>query len=571
MGSGSSPRRSQLVSAALAAGAVGVVALASAVAGVDDVEVLATLFFGAVFLAAFFGGRSVGYAVAAVASLGYLALRYEDIDQTGMLRVVLLVAARAACYGIVAYATPILQDRIPALSGTGAAPDDVGRVRPGRGRREPVEAAIPAAGHIEWSDTEADSEADVAPVPSLTASEPWEPVAAWGGGEVSPETPTPAVPAMALDDVWGEPEGDPLPAASLSGPPEPLGPPPDPFAPDSFAPAPEHLAPPEPFAPTPGYFVPPPADPLVEPEPSVVGGNGGWSPSMDVGPPAPTVPTGWVDDATVPLGDESIPVGFTGELFVPKDLRQAPYENRPPTVRSGNGSLNGGGRPSAVRPYDDRGDEHRGYDDHAHGRDDVRSEPPPPPREPQPVDSAGQGAPASVTADRGVADIGGAGGVSGTGAIAGGGGASAGVDPETRLWNAHFFRETLTEARDDARRGGSAFSVVMVRVPDEPFQTLPYRRQVALLRELGHQFVQARMIDHLVHLPDGAQHWFAVVLPGADRPGAHLVERRLRSAIAGYLRSRGLHLGDVQSASLTSPDDDEAMAAVWQSLLGARN
>jgi hypothetical protein len=145
---------------------------------------------------------------------------------------------------------------------------------------------------------------------------------------------------------------------------------------------------------------------------------------------------------------------------------------------------------------------------------------------------------------------------------------SDGVDPETRLWNARFFRDRLNVERDRAVREGSCFSVVMIQVPDAPFQPLPYRRQVALLRELGHQFIHARLVDHLVHLPDGAQHWFAVVLGGADRTGAHLVERRLRSAIGGYLRSRGLQVGEIQSASLTSPDDDEAMSAVWSSLLG---
>jgi hypothetical protein len=145
---------------------------------------------------------------------------------------------------------------------------------------------------------------------------------------------------------------------------------------------------------------------------------------------------------------------------------------------------------------------------------------------------------------------------------------SAGIDAETRLWNAQYFRDRLTSEIDSSRRRNSAFSVVMIQVADEPFQPLPYRRQVALLRELGHQFVP-RFFDHLVHLPDGAQHWFAVVLADTDRTTAQAHERRLRTTIAGYLRSRGLRVGDVQSASLTSPDDDEAMAAVWSSLLGA--
>jgi GGDEF domain-containing protein len=145
---------------------------------------------------------------------------------------------------------------------------------------------------------------------------------------------------------------------------------------------------------------------------------------------------------------------------------------------------------------------------------------------------------------------------------------SVGIDPETRLWNAQFFRDRLTAEVDSSRQRGSPFSIVMIQVADEPFQPLPYRRQVALLRELGHQFVP-RFADHLVHLPDGAQHWFAVVMPDTDKSAANGFERRLRSALSGYLRSRGLRVDTLQSATLTSPDDDEAMATVWASLLGA--
>jgi hypothetical protein len=110
----------------------------------------------------------------------------------------------------------------------------------------------------------------------------------------------------------------------------------------------------------------------------------------------------------------------------------------------------------------------------------------------------------------------------------------------------------------------------MIQIPDTPFQTLSYRRQVALLRELGHQFIRAQVVDHLVHLPDGDHHWFAAVLSATDRTGAHAFERRLRSAIAGYLRNRGLGLADIQSATLTSPDDDATMSEIWASLLGGQ-
>ena len=47
-----------------------------------------------------------------------------------------------------------------------------------------------------------------------------------------------------------------------------------------------------------------------------------------------------------------------------------------------------------------------------------------------------------------------------------------------------------------------------------------------------------------------------------------MLERRLRLGIGGYLSSRGLPLRDLDSASLTAPDDDPAMGQIWDSLIG---
>jgi hypothetical protein len=142
------------------------------------------------------------------------------------------------------------------------------------------------------------------------------------------------------------------------------------------------------------------------------------------------------------------------------------------------------------------------------------------------------------------------------------------IDPETRLWTARFLCDRIAAEKGYCDRTGSPFSLVLVQVPDEPFALLPYRRQVTLLRELGHQFVAGGVLDHLVHVPDQTQHWFAVVLPDVDRSGAQMLERRLRTGIGGYLRSRGLPLTELESASLTSPDDDPALGAIWDALAG---
>jgi hypothetical protein len=142
------------------------------------------------------------------------------------------------------------------------------------------------------------------------------------------------------------------------------------------------------------------------------------------------------------------------------------------------------------------------------------------------------------------------------------------VDHETGLWTARFLRDRLLAERERSRRSGRPFSLVLVQVPDGPLAQLPYRRQVTLLRELGYQFVAGGVVDHLVHVPDQAQHWFAVILPDTDRSGAQVLERRLRLGIGGYLSSRGLPLRDLESASLTAPDDDPAMGSIWEALIG---
>ncbi|HEX6417499.1 MAG TPA: hypothetical protein VFZ77_03355 [Acidimicrobiales bacterium] len=142
------------------------------------------------------------------------------------------------------------------------------------------------------------------------------------------------------------------------------------------------------------------------------------------------------------------------------------------------------------------------------------------------------------------------------------------VDHETGLWTARFLRDRLLAERDRSRRSGRPFSLVLVQVPDGPLAQLPYRRQVTLLRELGYQFVAGGVVDHLVHVPDETQHWFAVILPDSDRSGAQVLERRLRLGIGGYLSSRGLPLRELESASLTAPDDDPAMGSIWEALIG---
>ena len=487
-----SPRRGRLLWAAAAAGAVAAVALALKVAGVaDSVEFVATLLVAPVVVAALLGDRNLGYVAAGVAAVAYLALRFDDIEQVGALGVVALVVFRAGSYGFVAYLTPQVYAR---LTGDEVRP----AVAP---RHLRVDVLDPDASQFADPAGEADDAYWAAGAPPAAPGHDWDaaalgpPAPAWEAASDEP----PATGAR----PWQEPS---VPADSPFARAWQDEPDPDPVA-ETYAP--------------------------VHPEPR--------PPVRDELPPAPRVPTGWIDDATSPLGDETIPVGYTGELFLGKELglldpHARPAAATPHPAAPVNGSVNGGAHIVRGGVPTNGHDVHDVHDGDRYAGAHVRRHPAPP--EPPPMEPITLRDP------------------------------SAGVDAETRLWNAQYFRDRLTSEIESSRRRNEAFSVVMIQVADEPFQALPYRRQVALLRELGHQFVP-RFFDHLVHLPDGAQHWFAVVLAGTDRTTAHAHEDRLRTTIAAYLRSRGLRVGEVQSASLTSPDDDEAMAAVWSSLLGA--
>ena len=532
----SSPQRARQLWAAAAAGVVAVVALALWAVGVADrVEFLATLLVAPVIVATLLSDRNLGYVTAAAASVAYLALRFDDIRDAGALGVIILVLCRAGSYGFVAYITPLLAERLGF---------DLPEARSGA-RHLRVDVDDPVSDRWAAHDPPAD-EWDVTPL--------GRPAPAWQAAqddyaEADAYAPVgvaapPAGPAgwddLAFDDELHETRAGNGNGASAA------------VTGSDFARAWQDSGEFDHWSPESAVSLAPPSAPPPPPPPS--------APPRAQAPPAPRVPTGWIDDATSPIGDETIPVGYTGELFLGKELGLLGGGVSAPQPWPSNGGSNGHGQhhpDEQPRPGNGIGAPAAWETPPpAHSPPARAPQPPPaaprhqyqppaPPPEPQlqPDPAGRRPAPTELNP-------------------------SVGIDAETRLWNAQFFRDRLTAEVDSSRQRGSPFSIVMIQVADEPFQPLPYRRQVALLRELGHQFVP-RFVDHLVHLPDGAQHWFAVVLPDTDKAEAHAFERRLRTALSGYLRSRGLRVEAMQSASLTSPDDDEAMATVWASLLGA--
>lgn len=529
----SSPQRARQLWAAAAAGVVAVVALALWAVGVADrVEFLATLLVAPVIVATLLGDRNLGYVTAAAASVAYLALRFDDIRDAGALGVVILVVCRAGSYGFVAYITPLLAERLgfdlpEARSGARHLRVDVDDPASDRWADEP-----PPADEWDVSPLGRPAPAWQAAEDELNGADAYAPV-----GLAAPPAGPPGGPTgpagwddLAFDDELFDTRAGNGNGTSAAG------------VDSGFARAWQDSGPLDDWT----------AEAVVPPAPA--------PPPAPSGPPAPRVPTGWIDDATSPIGDETIPVGYTGELFLGKELGLLGGGASAPQSWPTNGGSNGHGHhPDQPRPGNGTGAPT------AWEAPPQPAQPPPPPHAPQPAAPRYQQPPPPAPPQPQLQPE-----PAGRQPAPTERNPSVGIDAETRLWNAQYFRDRLTAEVDSSRQRNSPFSIVMIQVADEPFQPLPYRRQVALLRELGHQFVP-RFVDHLVHLPDGAQHWFAVVLPDTNKAEAHGFERQLRTALSGYLRSRGLRVETMQSASLTSPDDDEAMATVWASLLGAES
>jgi hypothetical protein len=449
---------------------VAIVAAGLVLAGVDRVEVVATLLFVPVFAAGLVVGRSAGLLTAAIAAVVYLALRTADVDDAGVASVGLLTLTRAVAYAVAAEVGVRAQPLVDRLS-QGNEWDDSPLVARGRAfskRERPGDDAFatgaPTSMWVTTPDDDAyagsDDDAYAAPAASYTGSGPADP-SGWSEPEpvTSASGATGSEWAAPLGSLWPQPGWQPETPARSPGS-------------NGWPPDPPRMSP------------PPWSDPYGSP---AVGERGGeeWAPPS-ASPPA------WSD----PYGSPAI-----------SDPR---------------------GTPAAQDPDDARWRPGAWYEA-------VPTQPPAPvtPRHAAPVSRSAPAPP---------------------------------IDPETRLWTARFLCDSIAAEKEACERSGSPFSLVLVQVPDEPFALLPYRRQVTLLRELGHQFVAGGVIDHLVHVPDQTQHWFAVLLPDIDRAGAQVVERRLRLGIGGYLRSRGLPLADLESASLTSPDDDAALGAIWDAL-----
>ena len=95
---------------------VAIVGAGLVVAGVDRVEVVATLLFVPVFAAGLVVGRSAGLVTGGVATVVYLALRAGDVDDAGMASVGLLALTRAAAYAVAAEVGVRAQPLVDRLS-----------------------------------------------------------------------------------------------------------------------------------------------------------------------------------------------------------------------------------------------------------------------------------------------------------------------------------------------------------------------------------------------------------------------------------------------------------------------
>jgi hypothetical protein len=583
--------RGALVGAA--ALAVVAVALVLTVTGVARAEVVATLLFVPVFAAGLLAGRTAGYGAAGVATVVYVLLRRGDLSGAGVASAGVLTLTRAAAYTVAGHVGALARTFVDA--GAGASRPAAGARRAGpRWAPRPQEVAWDEPWEAERSPAYDDRTRPVlvgvgpsAPGPSfaggedgygdgaMTMSGAWPPEppreqapdeydGGWGDpGDQGRAGGWPADTRPAADDDWEAVQGawrgqyglpaddettngaagpwrgarqDDWDAPRASAASDPWGPPaPGPAGPPS-----------DPWGTPPAHSAGPASDPWGMPPANGAGRHSDpWgTPAHRAGPE--TDPWGTpLGPAAPPAAD---PWGGAPEATQAWDAPPAPGGAGGPWTGLSADAWSGG---------QGAGETGRAWDDPAVSppTDDPWAAPAGPPSGavppvPQWSGSAGPPVPPpSPPPPAGTVNL-------------------PAVDHETGLWTAKFLRDRLSAERARSRRTGHPFSLVLVQVPDGPLAQLPYRRQVTLLRELGYQFVAGGVVDHLVHVPDEAQHWFAVILPDTDRSGAQVLERRLRLGIGGYLSSRGLPLRDLESASLTAPDDDPAMGQIWEALIG---
>lgn len=520
-------------SALLGGGALLVVVIAGALVlmGVTGAEVAATVLFVPVFAVGLLAGRARGYGAAAVATLMYLALRGSDLADAGVASAGVMLLARACAYAVAGHVGALTRGD----SGDGAPVDASTAARDPRSDRRTAPSRAPVA----------DDRTRLEPV------DPWD----------GPLERTERVPVMAgaaggsasFADDGAEYRGDTM---AMSG-----GWPPEPEREHSH----ETASGPWPHRDPSGGGGPPLASdhrepPFRQPWERHRGGDAAeddWD----------AVQESWRRQNGLPPHDPYAP-SYDEPPF---DDWSAPRGDAPPATNGGVATdawgtpLDGGapGAPAdpwAAPPAHGRGPETDPWGTPLPGNGAGER------ADPWTSAAAGGAWPAADPATRPP-------GPAPPGEMPGPGPGPApsrlpAVDAETGLWTAQFLRDRLADERARSRRSGTPCSLVLVQVPDAPLAQLPYRRQVTLLRELGYQFVAGGVVDHMVHVPDEQQHWFAVILPDTDRSGAQVLERRLRLGIRGYLASRGLPLRELDSASLTSPDDDAALGQIWDALIG---
>ncbi|HEX6424869.1 MAG TPA: hypothetical protein VFZ79_15405 [Acidimicrobiales bacterium] len=636
--------------------AVVVVAVGLVVTGVTSGEVAATILFLPVFAAGLFGGRGVGYAAAAIATVAYVGLRRADLAAAGAASAGVLTLTRASAYLVAGHVGALAQALLPG--DTAPAGPRPGRPAPAGAQGRPVRRAVVSRGGPApaWDDRWQPDERAPAPaadryrvlagvgspagpggwyaddgLPPTTMSGGWPPPGPdpwnerdergappddlpgtdrWGehdtGWQDAPGWPddrpgrdrpgeSPAEPAddswAAVQESWrrqhGVPPDDPYAAPGADQGWAAEAPASDAWGTQASGddrwgpPSGEEAAVRDPWGggasvddrwgPPSGQQAAVPADPWGPPatgegwavpaEPADQGGGwgqqpepGGWQPEpgdQGAGWQQPE-PGGWQPEP----GDQ----GAGWQQPEPGDSGW-PAHAQP---QDGGWQQNAAAAPGAwdapaADPWTSTGQTDALWDDPAAGHTGEHDQWPGPADAGWAAGGAAGAAAGAVAGHRAPAPA---------PAPAGPEPALPAVDHETGLWTARFLRDRLLAERERSRRSGRPFSLVLVQVPDGPLAQLPYRRQVTLLRELGYQFVAGGIVDHLVHVPDQAQHWFAVILPDTDRSGAQVLERRLRLGIGGYLSSRGLPLRDLESASLTAPDDDPAMGTIWEALIG---
>jgi GGDEF domain-containing protein len=134
------------------------------------------------------------------------------------------------------------------------------------------------------------------------------------------------------------------------------------------------------------------------------------------------------------------------------------------------------------------------------------------------------------------------------------------VDKATGLGNARSMIEAVDLERSRADRDKTTFSLVAADFMTPTWESLPARKQQALLTDLVAKLVSGlRGADHAVHARKGEHHVIGIVLPETTADGARVVADNFKGQLG-----RAEAVTEPRVAMATYPTEESAVVAILE-------